>query len=114
MPYVNLSLPGASSKPSKTLPLVHVVFRRFGANVANRRRVGTRRPPPSDRWGRPLPPPESRSWGQRRSPHLGALDGALKAACAELSLTSATMYRKLKALKVEPSAYKMTDDDGAA
>jgi len=32
--------------------------------------------------------------------------GSVKAACAELSLTPATMYRKLKALAVDPSAYK--------
>jgi two-component system C4-dicarboxylate transport response regulator DctD len=40
--------------------------------------------------------------------------GSVKAACAELALTSATMYRKLKALGVEPSAYKLAADDDAA
>jgi DNA-binding NtrC family response regulator len=32
--------------------------------------------------------------------------GSVRAACAELDLTSATMYRKLKALGVDPSVYK--------
>ena len=32
--------------------------------------------------------------------------GSVRAACAELDLTSATMYRKLKALGVDPAVYK--------
>jgi DNA-binding NtrC family response regulator len=32
--------------------------------------------------------------------------GSVKASCAELSLTPATLYRKLKALSVDPSVYK--------
>jgi two-component system C4-dicarboxylate transport response regulator DctD len=39
--------------------------------------------------------------------------GSVKAACAELSLTPATMYRKLKALAVDPSAYKDPSTDPA-
>lgn len=40
--------------------------------------------------------------------------GSVKAACVELSLTPATMYRKLKALAVDPSAYKETAPDAAS
>jgi DNA-binding NtrC family response regulator len=32
--------------------------------------------------------------------------GSVRAACAELDLTSATMYRKLKSLGVDPAVYK--------
>jgi DNA-binding NtrC family response regulator len=40
--------------------------------------------------------------------------GSVRSACAELMLTSATMYRKLKALGVDPSAYKASGDDTSA
>jgi DNA-binding NtrC family response regulator len=40
--------------------------------------------------------------------------GSVKAACVELSMTPATMYRKLKSLNVDPSAYKDAGAEPAA
>jgi len=38
--------------------------------------------------------------------------GSVRAVCTELSLTSATIYRKLKTLGVDPSTYKISGEDG--
>jgi two-component system C4-dicarboxylate transport response regulator DctD len=40
--------------------------------------------------------------------------GSVKDTCTELSMTSATMYRKLKALGIEASSFRASGDDEAA